>query len=463
MTKNVLNFELRTAKGILRVSLPLMGAMVGNLLMMLIDRICLARYSNETLAASGPAIFTAMTIVAFFSSTVAISRSYVAQAYGRAGRFEAGREAALGIVIGLVAASLLIIMAPFIATIPFLSSRPPNIVQLESEYLVWAARFGGVMALNVSLSSYFNGVGKTTVAFVIGLVGQLVDCFMTIGLVFGKFGLPELGMRGSAIGTFVGTVSMLLCYIWFLSPEVRLGFKHMMQNGVSSLISNVALRLRRGIASGTAAGIDELGNTAFVWIIAILGPVALAANNVNLTLNYLGIIPIIGLGVGCSVLCGKAIGENDYVSISKILSVTLIIDFFYVIAISFFQIVTPLLLLRPFGLSEANTEMTPMAIITARVLWTYSASFVFSMTGAAVLESFGLTRYLFNTRLLVMWAMSVPLIYVTALGNRGNAGFLPYLWVIGSVFEAIIGGIYFWRIRRAIHRCENRLVLNAAA
>jgi len=72
--------NVQIARRILHVSLPLMGSMIGNLIMMLVDRICLARYSSDTLAASGPAVYTAMAIVGFFVAVVGFSRSCVAQA-----------------------------------------------------------------------------------------------------------------------------------------------------------------------------------------------------------------------------------------------------------------------------------------------------------------------------------------------------------------------------------------------
>lgn len=65
-------FDAGVAKRIVIVSFPLMGTMVGNLLMMLVDRLCLAHYSQETLVASGPAVFTSMAIIAFFCSTVGV-------------------------------------------------------------------------------------------------------------------------------------------------------------------------------------------------------------------------------------------------------------------------------------------------------------------------------------------------------------------------------------------------------
>ncbi|RDD80598.1 multidrug transporter MatE [Dyella tabacisoli] len=436
-----------------------MGSMVGNLLMMLVDRICLARYSSDTLAASGPAIYTSMAIVGFFTALVGFSRSCVAQAFGRSGHGEAAYQAAVGIFVGIVLSVILMLMAPLIELIPFMSNRPPVITHLESQFLYWSAYFGGVMTLNMSLSSYFNGIGNTRITLVAGLIGQVVEIFMTIGLVFGKFGLPELGMRGSCISTLIGTLSILAFYLFYMPGEVWVRLRGLVFKHSGFNLHDMLSRVKKGFALGISAGIDNLGNAAFIWIIAGLGSIALAANNVNLTVNYIGIVPLVGLGIGCSVLCGNAIGEDDYPQIPRIIFVTLAIELMYVVVISFFQIATPELLLNPFGLLDKPVEIQRASIATSRVLWTYSLAFTFAMTGSSVLESFGLTRFLFVTRLVLMWVLSIPTIYMMTSGHVGDASFLPTCWVIGSIFEGIIGVLYFWRIWSAVRNRQNGIVL----
>lgn len=446
------------ARRILQVSLPLMGSMIGNLIMMLVDRICLARYSADTLAASGPAVYTAMAIVGFFVAVVGFSRSCVAQAHGRSGQADAAWQAAIGIVVGVVFAVLLWLLAPLMALIPELSERPPNLTRLEAQFLYWSAYFGAAMTFNMALSSYFNGIGKTRITLVAGLIGQAVGIVATIGLVFGRFGLPELGMRGSALGTLAGTLAITLIYVAYMPREVwsdvrRLVAAHGLHRG------DVLPRIRKGVALGVTAGIGNFGNAAFIWIIAGLGAIALAANNVNLTVSYIGVIPLLGLGIGCSVLCGNALGQGQFEQVPRIMLVTLGIELVYVAFTAFLQIVTPGVLLDPFGLADKPDEIRHAAVATSKVLWTYSLAFAFSMTGQAVLEAFGLTRFLFAVRFVMMWVLSIPTVYLITLGHVGDAEYLPTAWVVGSSFEAGIGVLYFWRIWVAVRRRQNEIVL----
>lgn len=450
--------NVQIARRILHVSLPLMGSMIGNLIMMLVDRICLARYSSDTLAASGPAVYTAMAIVGFFVAVVGFSRSCVAQAYGRSGHADAAWQAAIGIVVGVVFAVLLWLLAPLMAWIPALSDRPLALTRLESQFLYWSAYFGAAMTFNMALSSYFNGIGKTRITLVAGLVGQAVGIVATIGLVFGRFGLPELGMRGSALGTLAGTLAITLIYVAYLPKEVWSDVRRLVATrGIHR--GDLAPRIRKGIALGVTAGIGNFGNAAFIWIIAGLGAIALAANNINLTVSYIGVIPLLGLGIGCSVLCGNALGQGEFEQVPRILLVTLALELVYVAFTAYLQIVTPSVLLDPFGLADKPQEIRHAAVATSKVLWTYSLAFAFSMTGQAVLEAFGLTRFLFAVRFVMMWVLSIPTIYLMTLGRVGDAEYLPVAWVVGSSFEAGIGILYFWRIWVAVRRRQNEIVL----
>jgi len=450
--------NVQIARRILHVSLPLMGSMIGNLIMMLVDRICLARYSSDTLAASGPAVYTAMAIVGFFVAVVGFSRSCVEQAYGRSGHADAAWQAAIGIVVGVVFAVLLWLLAPLMAWIPALSDRPLALTRLESQFLYWSAYFGAAMTFNMALSSYFNGIGKTRITLVAGLVGQAVGIVATIGLVFGRFGLPELGMRGSALGTLAGTLAITLIYVAYLPKEVWSDVRRLVATrGIHR--GDLAPRIRKGIALGVTAGIGNFGNAAFIWIIAGLGAIALAANNVNLTVSYIGVIPLLGLGIGCSVLCGNALGQGEFEQVPRILLVTLALELVYVAFTAYLQIVTPSVLLDPFGLADKPQEIRHAAVATSKVLWTYSLAFAFSMTGQAVLEAFGLTRFLFAVRFVMMWVLSIPTIYLMTLGRVGDAEYLPVAWVVGSSFEAGIGILYFWRIWVAVRRRQNEIVL----
>ncbi|MFJ2773522.1 MATE family efflux transporter [Streptomyces sp. NPDC087300] len=457
MTQRARLFDLATVREVVRVSVPLMFGMVGNLILMLVDRICLARYSEDALKASGPAVFTATTVIMVTTGAVGITRSYVAQAHGRGDERDAMDEGANGFVVGLLLSVLLLLSTPLLMWVPTLSGQPEHIQELEAQFLGLSTLYGTVMTLNMALSSYFNGMGRTRVPMAVGIAGQIVGVVMTVGLVFGRFGLPELGMRGSALGTLSAVSVMFVGYAVFLPKGYAAGFGRLWRKGGRRIADVLWLRLRRGGPAGGSLSLEELGQTAFVWLAGVLGSVALAANNVALSLNYAAVIPLIGLGMGCNILCGKAVGAGLHRDIPHIMRVTLTISGVYVAVIAVFQIATPTLLLSPFGLDGADSAVTSHAVDASRVLWTYSLAFMFSMVGSAVLECLGLARFGFVARIVLMWCLCVPTIIAFVLLNRDDPDMLPAMWVIFSAFEAVMAAVCLWRVKRAVSNQENRL------
>lgn len=444
---------------VLRVALPLMLVMSGNLLLMLVDRIALARYSEATLLASAPAVFTGMTIIMFITGTVGITRSYVAQAYGRGNHEKAAEEGVVGVLIAVALGALLLVAEPLVVAIPRLSDRPAESVALESVYLEWATRFGAVMAINLALGSYLNGVRRTRVPMTVGLLGQLIGAFFAVALVFGRFGLPEMGMAGSGLATFIAVSSMTLGYLVCLPRTFFSAFGRVLRRGRSSVRSTLSARFRKGAPSGGASGLEELGNTSFIWIAALLGPTALAANNVAVSINYLAIIPIIGLAVGCSILTGNAVGAGDFEAVHRALRATLTVASAWIALVAVFLVGFPRVLLEPFGLTDTSDRAVEAAVTTSRVLVLYAIAFMLAMVGAAVLESFGFTRYVLLGRIVSTWCISVPLILLIALGHRGGPHTLPLIWSVYSGLECLLGLAYFRRIRQAIHAQENQLLV----
>ncbi|MER6031962.1 MATE family efflux transporter [Streptomyces sp. NPDC001851] len=447
----------RAVREVVRVSVPLMFGMVGNLVLMLVDRICLARYSQDALKASGPAVFTATTVIMVTTGAVGVTRSYVAQAHGRGDERGALDEGANGFALGLLLSVLLLAATPLLTRVPQLSGQPAHIEALEAQFLGLSTLYGSVMTLNTALSSYFSGMGRTRIPMTVGAVGQAVGIVMTIGLVFGRFGLPELGMRGSALGTLSAVSVMCVGYLVCLPRGCAAGLGRLLRQGGGQVARVLWLRLRRGAPAGGSLSLEELGQTAFVWLAGVLGPVALAADNVVLALNYAAVIPLIGLGAGCAILCGKAVGAGRHRDIPHLMRVTLTLCAVYVAVVAVLQVAAPALLLSPFGLDGADAAVTAHAVDTSRVLWTYSAAFAFSLTGSGVLECLGLARFGFVARIVLMWGLCVPTIAVFVLLSRADADMLPVMWVIFSAFEAATAAVCLWRVRRAVAGEENRL------
>ncbi|QUS58891.1 polysaccharide biosynthesis C-terminal domain-containing protein (plasmid) [Pseudovibrio brasiliensis] len=433
---------------VLRISGPLMLAMSGRTLMMIVDRLCLAAYSEQTLTASGPAVFMGMSAISFFSGVTQIGRSVIAEAYARSGIEAAHKMGGRLFAVAILCVLGLILTLPLLMNISQLSGRPEEVVALENVYLSWAMLFGSIMILDGAASCYFGAIGNTRLIFKASIAGQLVSMPMTYLLVFGAYGFPELGMAGSAIGTVLGSLAVLIVYLRKTPRALRVAAwtetRALLSKSRRAL--NVLNLFKRGMPLGAHDSTDEIGNTAIIWAVAIVGTTALAANNFNVILNYIGIIPVIGIANGATILSSQAIGRNQYDRIPKIISASLFVAFSYVAIVtlilqSFDREITSL-----FSLGSYGQDIFELSVSVTSHIWYYAVAFAVSFIASGMLQSFHQNTFVFKTRILTMWFGSVPASYLIAYNWSIEEGALQLIWISLSTFELALGLLFTAKI-----------------
>ncbi|MDX8525905.1 MATE family efflux transporter [Mesorhizobium sp. MSK_1335] len=423
-----------------------MISMSGYTVMTIVDRVCLAAYSENTLAASGAAVLISMVIVNFFAGFVFSCQPRLAASLSEndeGGAFS--REIVNTLVLSVACVLLLVAICPILVLLSQFSGRAPEVVRLESIYISWSGAFGPVITFNTALTCVFTVLGKTRTVLAINTIGQAATIILTYCLVFGAWGFPELGMAGSAVSLLVGSLLILASYCVWLPSKVWQGATAAAR---SILLPRDAVRARiaDGFAVGANDGADEVGNTAIIWAIGLLGPASLAANNFNIILNYISIIPIFGLGNGANALVAKAMADGDLRKVRGIVLATIMIGAVYcsgVTAALFFfgRCVTEVV-----GIGKYSLPILEHSIAVTHVIWLFALAFLLSFIGARTLQALSQNSYVLKVRLWVMWGVSVPVAFVIATTSPADVNTLPWMWVALSSFELIIGIIYMIKI-----------------
>ncbi len=92
-------------------------------------------------------------------------------------------------------------------------------MKLFLDYRIWGLFFAG---FQVSIMAYFIGIGKTRIIIVSTLLLALTNIFLDFGLIFGNFGLPEMGIAGAALASTIAEGVTLLFLVLFLLNSTSL-------------------------------------------------------------------------------------------------------------------------------------------------------------------------------------------------------------------------------------------------
>ncbi|AXQ99559.1 MATE family efflux transporter [Pseudoalteromonas piscicida] len=226
MSKNALNPAISSEKNlidacalIIKSYFPILLTFLSGLLLFTIDRISLSNYSKEVLAASGPATYTSMVLLTLFTTGIAYTRTKVAIANGKGDKKIILSEISSSIASSFIISLILLALGFFAYYIPDFSSRDAVTLLEEKAYLLFFPLFGFFAALNSCFSSILIALLKSKFVLYVSLVEHTLNAILTVSLVYGYWVLPELGIKGAAIGTAIALAVSTLLYCVLLSKQ----------------------------------------------------------------------------------------------------------------------------------------------------------------------------------------------------------------------------------------------------
>jgi len=291
-----------------QLALPIVGGMMSQTVLNLVDTAMVGFLGRDALAGVGTASFAAFMATAL---VMGLSSGVQAMSARRIGEGRAD-EAAVPLTGGLILALLIglpvtIAVLAFSSTLLTLINDDPGVVEAGLPY--FDARLLGVVAtgMNFAFRGYWAGISQSRRYLYTLLIIQVANAAISYVLIFGKFGFPELGTEGAGLGT---TISLFLgTAIYFV-----LAWKDARKSGFLSRIPHrdtMFTMLRLGVPAAVQEFLFAAGFTAFFWIVGRMGTAEVAASNVLINLALVAVLPAVGLGMAALTLVGEGLGRND--------------------------------------------------------------------------------------------------------------------------------------------------------
>jgi putative MATE family efflux protein len=418
----------------------------------MIDVIMVGQLGETAIAALGLSnqVFFVLILILFgATSGMAI---FTAQYWGKQEMEPIRKVLGMSLIVSVSVASIFTLIAVLMPeTVLGFYTQDTEVIELGSSYL----RIVGFTYIPVAIATAYIAVLRSIQLIrmtVIATVAALA--FKTIlgyGLIFGIGGLPALGVRGAAIGTAAGwSLELVLLLILIYTQKTPLA-----ANPLSFFSFDMPF-FARVLKTALPAVANELfwslGITTYNAIYAHIGTDAIAAINVNATIEELGFVVFIGLGNACSVLVGNRIGAGQKEEAHEIVRRVIILGVFFAIGVGVL-----IMLLR--GAVVGLYELSPAGVNNVRWLLTVMAGtlwirmFNFSVFIGA-LRAGGDTRFALLMEICSIWLIGVPAAYVGAFVLHLPV-YLVYLMVmLEELAKAFVSG---WRFtsRKWIHDLVN--------
>ena len=446
-------------RDVLRVSLPLVASMASTMVMEFTDRVFLANYSLESIAAALPAGIAAYLFISFFAGTAGYINVFIAQ-YTGAGALERVGAALwqgiyFAIIAGVVVAGLSFIAKPLF----LLSGHAPEIQRLEAIYFRILCLGSSTMILGTALSCFYSGRGQTRPVMIIYFTGTFINIPLDYALINGVWIFPELGITGAGIATVIAwtMVAIIFGAMIFTSENDRVYAVRKQRSFDLELFRRL---LKFGMPGALQFTMDILGFTFFVFMVGRIGNMQLAISNIVISIDSLAFTPLMGFSLGTSTLVGQALGRNDPSRAVAIARATIHIVMVYMFFLVLLFVLAPHFLLdlfRPENLSpEDFSAMRTLGVILLRIVCCYLFFDALYMVCIGVLKGAGDTRFImWSITLVSLFALALPMYIGIVHFNRG----IYFAWTMLTLFVFLLFVMSFgrylqgkWKTMRVIEK-----------
>lgn len=279
----------------------------------LLDNIMIGRYSE--LALSGVFIVNQiqfllqMIVNGISDGTVVISSRH----WGEKNIDGIKKTASFALIFGLTVSGALMVFA-LAAPTPLLSifTDKPYVIEEATKYLRIVCFSYLFFAATQVLLGMLRSVESAGIGFLGSCAALFTNLVLNYLLIFGKFGAPELGIRGAAIATLVSRIvetGIILAYIAFVDKKLHVRAAEVFRTNKDTIKKFIRVSLPV-ILSGTSWGIAMGMQTA---ILGRLTDPVISANSIASTVFQIISVFSYGSATAASVMIGKTIGEGKEV------------------------------------------------------------------------------------------------------------------------------------------------------
>lgn len=399
------------------------------------DNIMLGSYGQVALSGAATVnqiFFVVQQItIAIGEGLVVIGSQYWGQGQIKPIRRLTGVAVKLGVICGV---GMILICSVIPNRILMIFSSDVAIIKAGVAYLnIIKYTFLLFVITNILMAS-LRCVGTVKISFYISIVSLVVNVCVNYVLIFGKLGMPEMGIRGAAIGTLAARVlEFLIVLVYMLRTDRKL-----------QLFSENFLKRDKEMGKDYAKVEMPVMISQILWAIsvpfqtAILGHLssdALAANSVATTFyQYLKVV-VVAMSSASSIMVGNAIGRGDMREIKEEARTLAFIDFVIgvVLAMALFLLRKPLLSM--YNLNDEAMIMANQLIILMSVIMVGMSYQMPVSTG--IIRGGGDIKFFTIMNLISVWGIVIPLSFMSAFWWRWPVVGVVFMIQSDQVFKGI--------------------------
>lgn len=444
-----MNFYPKHYKSLLSIGVPIMIGQMGMIVLGFADTMMVGHHSTTEL---GAASFVNNIINLVIITGTGFSYGLTPVVGGLFGRKELP-EAGQALRCSLLANTLAGLVMMMALALLFFNlgniGQPDELLPLmRPYYLVLLASIPFVMLFN-AFKQFTDSITETRTSMWILLSGNLLNIIGNYLLIYGKAGLPEMGVVGAGVSTLVSRIVMVAVFIavfaWrkkfasYREGFLRMGWSSSLTKRLTSLGTPIALEM----------GMETASFSLSIIMVGWLGTIALASHQVMITISQFTFMVYYGLGAAVAVRTSYFNGQHDSINTEH----TVIAGLHVMVALEIIQGGIIFLLRNHIGGWFTDSAEVSTAVLTLMLpFFIYQFGDGLQINYANALRGIADVKPLMIIAFIAFFVISLPVGYLCGFVlNFGLVG----VWMAFPFGLTSAGVMMWWRFRQQMRLNKN--------
>lgn len=317
MTKNLDLTTGSISKKLFKLSLPIMGTSFMQCGYNMVDMFWVGKTGANAVAAVGTAGFypwlaVALIIIARIGGEVRVAQS-IGEKNEQKTRMYIKSAIELNIIHALIYSAILIIFSDYL--IGFFRLHSYEVNQMGSIYLKIIGAGMIFTFMNPVFTAIFNGMGNSSTPFKINAMCLLINIVLDPILILGIGGFPKLGVTGAALATVFAQMVGTIIFMYLAYKQRNTYFKINLYRDIDTRYYKELYKL--GFPPAIQSAMFTLISMTLGVIVAIWGPVAIAAQKVGTQIESISYMTADGMASAMSSFVGQNVGAKEGQRVKK--------------------------------------------------------------------------------------------------------------------------------------------------
>ncbi|WP_413199049.1 MATE family efflux transporter [Nostoc piscinale] len=447
-------------KQCLLLAVPLAAAQLAQSATGFVDTVMMGWLGSQTIASGGlgAAVYTFCLMIT--TGIIAAVSPLAAEAYGAGKPEQVGQIVRQGLRISLLLGIPITVLLWHGSTLLVLLGQDVNAASLAQTYLR-AIAWGFIPALGFAVfKSFLSALSQPQLVMVTVVLGTLLNITANYVLMFGKFGLPALGLAGIGWASTLSLWSMFITLAIYVFSQRRFAVYKIFQLSSITNFNQQNWRIvweifQIGLPIGGLVAVEAGLFTVVTFIIGQLGTTALAAHQIALQTASMSFQMALGISLATTVRVGQLAGEENLqgVRLAGYVGIALGALSMAIAALIFWSVPKLIVSLYLDTHNSDNQDVVNLAIKLLAVAAIFQIVDGIQVTASGALRGLKDTRIPLLIGIFAYWCVGLLMGYALGIGfGYGTIG----LWWGLAIGLASAAMVLSWRFRIMSSKWEKR-------